>query len=176
MRKKCVSVKIWGIGGITRVVRKVKNFLQPRYSLIIIQKLNIQVLAHSFFYLSTQLQLTLALVVPWHQFVIGPIFFIPCGHLLFNQVTIASFRYSSFAKHLPARRPLIFWKQKKSDGARSGMYGGCSKMSHLNCSFRKACVYRAVCGCALSCNRTIPRDSLPLRPDNLTSHRHAENK
>ena len=36
----------------------------------------------------------------------------------------------------------------------------------------KACV----CGRALSCNRTIPRESLPLRQDNLRSHRPAKNE
>ena len=32
----------------------------------------------------------------------------------------------------------------------------------------------AVCGRALPCNRTIPRESLPLRQDNLSSHRPAK--
>ena len=76
----------------------------------------------------------------------------------------ASFRSSSFAKRLPARYTLIFGNRKKSDGARSGLYGGCSKMSQWNCS----CVCRAVCG------RAIPRESLSLQQDNLRSHRLAE--
>ena len=38
-----------------------------------------------------------------------------------------------------------FWKQeKKFNRARSGLYGGCSKMSQWNCSISKACVCRAV--------------------------------
>ena len=44
-------------------------------------------------------------------------------------------------------------------------------MFQWNCSRRKACACRAVCGRALSCNRTNPRKSLPLRQDNLRSHR-----
>ena len=44
-------------------------------------------------------------------------------------------------------------------------------MSRRNCSRCKACVCRAVCRCAVSCNRTIPRESLPFRQDNLRSHR-----
>ena len=88
----------------------------------------------------------------------------------------ALFRSSSFAKSLPARCSFIFGNRKKSDSARSGLYGGCSKMSQWNFSRSKACVCRAVCGRALSCNRTIPRESLPLRQDNLRSHRPAENE
>ena len=68
---------------------------------------------------------------------------------------------------------LHFWK---SDGAKSGLYGGCSTMSQWNCSCSKACVCRAVCGRALSCNRIIPRENLLLRQDNLRSHRPAENE
>ena len=75
-----------------------------------------------------------------------------------------------------ARFSFIFENRKKSDGTRHEMYGGCSKMSQWNCSLSKACVCRAVCGCALSCNRTIARESLPLRQDNLRSHRPAKNK
>ena len=71
---------------------------------------------------------------------------------------------------------LQFGNRKKSDGARFGLYRGCSKNSEWNYSRSKTCVCRAVCGHALSCNRTIPRKSLPLRQDNLTSHRPAENK
>ena len=96
-------------------------------------------------------------VVPWHQFVYT--LFIPCGRVVIKP---ASFRSSSFAKHLPAMCSFIFGNRNKSDGARFGLYGGCSKMSH--CS--KACVCRAVCGRAFSCNRTIPRESFPLRQDN----------
>ena len=71
---------------------------------------------------------------------------------------------------------LHFRKQEKSDSARSGLCGRCSKMSQWNCSRSKACVCRAVCGRALSCNRTISRESLPLRQDNLRTHRPAENE
>ena len=110
-----------------------------------------------------------ALIVPWHQFVYT--LFIPCGRLVIQP---ASFRSSSFAKRLPARCS-IFGNRKRSDGARSGMYGGCSKLSQWNCSRSKACVCRTVYGRALSCNRTIPRESLPLRQDNLRSHRSAGN-
>ena len=70
---------------------------------------------------------------------------------------------SSFAKSLPARCSFIFGNRKKSNDARSRLYGGCSKMSQWNCSCSKACVCRAVCRRALSCNRTIPRESLPLQ-------------
>ena len=49
-------------------------------------------------------------------------------------------------------------------------------MSQWNCSRSKAYVCRAVCGRALSGCITIPRGSLPLRLDNLTSHRPAENE
>ena len=87
----------------------------------------------------------------------------------------AFFRSSSFAKRLPARCSFISGNRRKSDGARSGLCGGCSMMSEWNSSGSKACVCRAVCGRALSCNRTIPRESLPLRQDNLRSHRPAEN-
>ena len=48
---------------------------------------------------------------------------IPCGTWLFNQVATASFRSSSFAKRLPTKMLLHFWKQEKIRGARSGMYG-----------------------------------------------------
>ena len=61
--------------------------------------------------------------------------------------------------------------RKKSDGARSGLYGGCSKMSQWNCSCSRVCVCQAVCGRALSCNKTIPRKSLPLQQDNLLACR-----
>ena len=80
------------------------------------------------------------------------------------------------AKRLPARCSFIFGNRKKSDGARSGLYGGCSKMSQWNCSCSKSCVCRGVCRHALSCNRTIPSESLPLQQDNLRFHRPAENK
>ena len=112
-----------------------------------------------------------ALVVPWNQFVY--ILFITCGRLVIQP---ASFRSSSFAKRLPARCSFIFGNRKKPDGARSGLYEGCSKMAQWNCSRSKACVCRAVCRRALSCNRTIPRESLPLRQYNLRSHRPAENE
>ena len=58
--------------------------------------------------------------------------------------------------------------------ARFGLYGGCSNMSQWNCSLSKAWVCRAICGRALSCNRTIPRAILPLRQDNLRYHRPVE--
>ena len=94
--------------------------------------------------------------------------FIPCDLLVIQP---AFFRTSSFAKRLPWRCSFIFGNRKKSDDARSGLHGGCSKMSQWNCSRSKACVYRTVCGDALSCIRTIPRVSLPLRQENLRSHR-----
>ena len=111
-----------------------------------------------------------ALVVPWHQFVYT--LFIPCGCLVIQP---ASFRSSSLAKHLPGRCSFIFGNQKKSDGTRSGLYGGCTNMSQWNCSCSKACVCRTVYRHALSCNRIIPCESLSLRQDNLRSHRPAEN-
>ena len=43
-----------------------------------------------------------ALVVTWHQFVYT--LFTPCGHLVIQP---ASFRSSSFAKHLPARCSIL---------------------------------------------------------------------
>ena len=73
-------------------------------------------------------------------------------------------------------RCFISGNRKKSDGARSGLYGGCSKMSQWNCSRSKDCACRALCGRALWCSRTIPRESLPLRQDNLRSHRPVENE
>ena len=83
---------------------------------------------------------------------------------------------SSFAKRLPARYSFVFGNRKKSDGSRSGLDGGCSKMSQWNCSRSKACVSQTVCGRALKCNRTLTRESLPLRQENLSSHRPAENE
>ena len=109
--------------------------------------------------------------VPWHQFVYT--LCIPCGRLVFQPV---SSRSSPFAKRLPARYSFIFGKRKRSDGAKSGLYEGCSKMCQWNCSRSKACAFRAVSGRTLSCNRTIPRESLPLRQNNLRSHRSAENE
>ena len=88
----------------------------------------------------------------------------------------AFFRSSSFAKRLPVRFSFTFGNRKNSDDARSGVYGGCSKMSQWNCSRSKACVCRTVFEHALSCNRTIPRESLSLRQDNLKSHRPVENE
>ena len=76
-----------------------------------------------------------ALVKPWHQFVYT--LFIPCGHLVIQP---ASFRSSLFAKCLPARSSFIFGNRKNFDGARSGLYGGCSKMSQWNCSCSKTCI------------------------------------
>ena len=111
------------------------------------------------------------LVVPWHWFVYT--LFIPRGYLVIQP---ASFKSSSVVKRLPARCSFSFGNRKKSDGARSGLYRGCSKISYWNCSCRKACVCWAVCGRTLSCNRTIPRESLPLRQDNLKSNRPAENE
>ena len=82
----------------------------------------------------------------------------------------AFFRSSSFAKRLPVRCSFIFGNRKKSDDARSGLYGGCSKMSRWNCSSSKAFVCRAICGRATeqfhpkistACeNRITPRTSL----------------
>ena len=109
--------------------------------------------------------------VPWHQFMYT--LFVPCGHLVIEP---ASFRTSSFAKRLPARCAFIFGNRKKSDSARSALYGGCSNLFQWNYSRSKACVWRTVCGHALSSNRTIPRESLPLGQDNLRSHRPAENE
>ena len=54
-------------------------------------------------------------------------------------------------------------------------YGG-YLLSQWNCSCSKACVFQTVCGRVLSCNRTTPRESLPLRQDNLRFHRSAEIK
>ena len=110
------------------------------------------------------------LVETWYHFVYTVI--IPCGRLVIQS---ASFRSSSFTKRSPARFSFIFENRKKSDGVRSGLYGGCTKMSQWNCSGSNACVCRAVCGRALSCNKIIPRESLPLRQDNLRSHWPAEN-
>ena len=93
--------------------------------------------------------------------------FISCGRLVAQP---EYFRSSSFAKRLPARCSFIFENRKKSDGARSGLYGGCSKMSQWSCSRSKACICRAVCEPALSCNWKILHESLPLRQDNLRSH------
>ena len=89
------------------------------------------------------------LVVPWHQFVYT--LFIPSGRLFIQPASLRS----SFAKRLPERCSFIFGNRKKFDCARSGLYGGCSKMSQWNCLRSKANVCRAVCGSALSCNRTV---------------------
>ena len=97
-------------------------------------------------------------LVPWHQFVYT--IFTQCGRLVIQP---ASFRSSSFAKRLLVRCSFIFGNRKKSDGARSVLYGGCSKMSQCNCLRSKACVCRAVCGRTLSCNRTIPRKEYVAR-------------
>ena len=109
------------------------------------------------------------LVIPWHEFVYT--LFIPCGRLVIQP---ASFRSSSFTKRLPARCSFIFGNRKKSDGVRSGLYGGCSKMSQWNCSHNKALACRAVCGRAFPCNRTIPREGFlnifRLQKTNYTSH------
>ena len=59
------------------------------------------------------------------------------------------------------RYPFILRNRKKAGGARPGLYGGCSKMSQWNYSRNNACVYRAVCGRVLSCNRSVPHESLP---------------
>ena len=67
----------------------------------------------------------------------------------------------SFVKCLPARCSFIFrnWKIRR---CQIWLYGGFS-ISQWNCSRSKACVCRTICGSALLCNRTIPRESLPLR-------------
>ena len=49
-------------------------------------------------------------------------------------------------------------------------------LSGIYCSRSKACVCLAACERALSCNRTIPRETLPLLQDNLKSHWPAENE
>ena len=67
----------------------------------------------------------------------------------------------------------MFRNRRKSDGARSGLYGGCSKMSQWNCSCSKPCVCRAVCRHALLCNRILPRDSLPLQQCWIARRRHS---
>ena len=77
-------------------------------------------------------------------------------------------------EELTSKVLLHFEYRKNSDGARSGLYGGCLKMSQWNCSRSKACVCQAVLRCALLCNRTIPRESLSLLQDNLRSHRPAK--
>ena len=112
-----------------------------------------------------------ALVLPSHQFV--HTFFIPCVRRV---IQAASFRSSSFAKRSPARCSFIFGNSKKSDCARSGLYGGWSKMLEWNYSRSKAYVCRVVRGRALSCSRTIPREIVRLRKDNLRSHWPAENE
>ena len=80
------------------------------------------------------------------------------------------------ALSLPAMCSFIFGNRKKSDGASFGLYGGRSKISQWNCSRSKACVCRTVCRRAVSCNRTIPRESFPLQQHNLRSYRPAENE
>ena len=136
-----------------------ERFAIPRYSLlIIVQKLNI------LFHIVT---FDIKALVPWHSL---------CIPSSYHGAAYSILQSSSFAKRILARCSFIFGNRKKSDGARSGLYGGCSKMSQWNCSSSETCVCRAVCGRALSCNRTIPRESLPLRKDNLRSHRPVENE
>ena len=81
-------------------------------------------------------------LVPWHV--------VAC---LFNQVKTASFRSSSFAKRLHARSSFIFRNRKKYEGARSGFYGGSSKLSQWNSSSSRACVCWAVCGRVINYNK-----------------------
>ena len=152
-----------------------ERFTIPRYSLIIIiiQKLNrsIQVLAHTSVYVSTQSPLTLR-----HQSYLGTSLCIPCYTMWSPGYSTSILQVFVTRKRLPVRCSFIFGNRKKSDDARSGLYGGCSKMFQWNYSRSKACVCRAVCGLALPCNRTISHESLPLRLDNLKSHRPAENE
>ena len=144
----------------TTVVHKVKDVSPYQDILIIIQKLNIQVIALTLVYYSIQTS-----PLKLRHLNLGTSLCIPFSY----HVPPASFRCSSFAKRLPARCSFILVNRKKSDGARSELYGGCSKMSQWNCSCSEACVCREVYGRALSCNRTIPRDSLPLRQYKILS-------
>ena len=99
-----------------------------------------------------------AVVVSWHQFVYS--LFIPCGRLVIQPGHNSILQVFIIWEACTSKVLLQVWKHEKSDGARSGLYGGCSKISQWNCSHNKACVCRAVCGRALSCIRTIPRESL----------------
>ena len=132
-----------------------ERFTISRYSLTIIQKLNIQVLAHTFVYYFTKSPLTLRHLSDLSTSL--------CKHSSYHVAPDSILRSSSFAKSLPARCSFTFGKRKKYDDARFTLYGGCSKMSRWKCSSSKAWVCRAVCGRALLCNRTISRESLPLR-------------
>lgn len=58
---------------------------------------------------------------------------------------------SSFWKWVPPKCFFNGPNKKKSEGARSGLYGGCSNTSHLYFS-SQALVFQAECGVALPCS------------------------
>ena len=71
-----------------------------------------------------------------------------------SQVRTSAATSSSEAYLFPLRCSLSFGNRKKSQGAKSGLYGGCAKMSSKLRRSNAAGVCLLVCGRALSCWRT----------------------
>ena len=94
--------------------------------------------------------------------------FIPCCRLVIQP---ASFRSWSFAKRLPARCSFIFRNKKSPTVPGPDCTEDARRCPNGIAHASKACACWVVCGRALSCNRKIARESLPLLQDNVRSHR-----
>ena len=112
-----------------------------------------------------------ALVVPWHQFVYT--LFIPCGRLVIqNRILQVFIICEAFASKVL----LHFWKQEKIRRCQVRTIRRLLEDVPMELLTQQGLCLEAVCGYTLSCNRTIPRDSLPVRQENLRFHRPAENE
>ena len=78
------------------------------------------------------------------------------------QVVAQCFASSMSLKWVPLRISLSFGKRKKSDGAKSGLYGGWGSTSHRN-SRRTSCATLEECAGALSWWNRTPPWSFPFR-------------
>ena len=120
-----------------------ERFAIKKYLLIIGKKNNMQVFITHLHLLLHIVTLDIeALVIPWHRFTYSCL--VPDGRLAIQTVHDSVLQVLIICMSLPARCSFIFKKRWKSDGARSGLYGGWSNVSQWNSS-RSTLVLRDEC-------------------------------
>ena len=101
------------------------------------------------------------LVIPWHQFVYTLI--IPCGRMDIQAGHNSVLQVAIICEVFTSKMLLHFWKQEQVQWCQVRSVRRMLEDVPMELLMQKACVCWAVCGCSLSCNRTIPCESLSLR-------------